>query len=162
EFGDGALLRSRPQPGLPARAMLKNSQPIRQTLATAQTLGPDFTLMLLALTTSSLGCSHRLRKIRSSVAPPKHHPSIFVTSRHSASTAGKSPEILTHPFGSVTRIHMAMTQRNVDQALALAKERYAALGVNVEQALRTLATIPISLHCWQGDDVGGFERANAE
>ncbi len=40
---------------------------------------------------------------------------------------------------------------------ALAQETYAALGVDVEAALRRLATIPISLHCWQGDDVGGFE-----
>lgn len=40
---------------------------------------------------------------------------------------------------------------------SLALETYAALGVDVEAALRRLATIPISLHCWQGDDVGGFE-----
>lgn len=40
---------------------------------------------------------------------------------------------------------------------ALARERYAALGVDTERALEVLAAIPISLHCWQGDDVGGFE-----
>ena len=40
----------------------------------------------------------------------------------------------------------------------LAKERYAEIGVDVNRALKTLATIPISLHCWQGDDVGGFEH----
>jgi L-rhamnose isomerase len=45
----------------------------------------------------------------------------------------------------------------LDTAYQLAKERYAALGVNVDSALATLRTIPISLHCWQGDDVGGFE-----
>lgn len=45
----------------------------------------------------------------------------------------------------------------VEQAYALAKERYAALGVDTNAALQKLATIPISLHCWQGDDVGGFE-----
>src|SRR5437764_1112772 len=39
----------------------------------------------------------------------------------------------------------------------LARERYLALGVDPEAALAKLATIPISLHCWQGDDVGGFE-----
>src|SRR5581483_1362692 len=39
----------------------------------------------------------------------------------------------------------------------LAKERYAELGVNVDRALSTLKKVPISLHCWQGDDVGGFE-----
>ena len=38
-----------------------------------------------------------------------------------------------------------------------AKEIYATIGVDVEQALTTLANTPISLHCWQGDDVVGFE-----
>ena len=42
----------------------------------------------------------------------------------------------------------------------LATERYAALGVDVNHALKTLASIPISLHCWQGDDVGGFENSS--
>ncbi|MGB0372261.1 MAG: L-rhamnose isomerase [Opitutales bacterium] len=42
------------------------------------------------------------------------------------------------------------------------KEKYAALGVDVEQALDTLANTPISLHCWQGDDVGGFENPDGE
>lgn len=40
-----------------------------------------------------------------------------------------------------------------------AKEAYAALGVDVEAALKTLESVPISLHCWQGDDVGGFEKS---
>lgn len=48
----------------------------------------------------------------------------------------------------------------IEQAYALAKERYAALGVDVDAALQKLVTIPISLHCWQGDDVGGFEDPN--
>ena len=47
---------------------------------------------------------------------------------------------------------------NIEKSFALAKERYAALGVDVERALKILPTIPISLHCWQGDDVGGFEN----
>ena len=38
------------------------------------------------------------------------------------------------------------------------KEMYAAIGVDVEQALEQLAKTPISLHCWQGDDVVGFEQ----
>ena len=42
-----------------------------------------------------------------------------------------------------------------------AREQYAAFGVDTEAALNTLATIPISLHCWQGDDVGGFEHEGA-
>ena len=44
----------------------------------------------------------------------------------------------------------------------MAKERYAMLGVETDQALDTLAHISISLHCWQGDDVGGFESPDAE
>jgi L-rhamnose isomerase len=46
-------------------------------------------------------------------------------------------------------------------AYSLAQEQYAALGVDTEAALQTLASVPISLHCWQGDDVGGFEKADA-
>lgn len=45
----------------------------------------------------------------------------------------------------------------IEQAYLLARERYAALGVDTEQALARLTKIALSLHCWQGDDVGGFE-----
>ncbi len=38
-----------------------------------------------------------------------------------------------------------------------AKEKYAALRVNTEVALDKLETVPVSLHCWQGDDVRGFD-----
>jgi len=41
------------------------------------------------------------------------------------------------------------------------KEQYAALGVNVDDALEKLKTIAISMHCWQGDDVVGFEGADS-
>ncbi|MEI6339849.1 MAG: L-rhamnose isomerase [Verrucomicrobiota bacterium] len=40
----------------------------------------------------------------------------------------------------------------------LAQDTYAELGVDTEAALQALTAIPISLHCWQGDDVGGFEQ----
>ena len=43
-----------------------------------------------------------------------------------------------------------------------AKETYAQLGVDTEDALDTLTSIPISLHCWQGDDVGGFENTGTD
>jgi L-rhamnose isomerase len=46
----------------------------------------------------------------------------------------------------------------VGKAYRLALERYAALGVDTAHALKALARIPVSLHCWQGDDVGGFEN----
>jgi L-rhamnose isomerase len=51
------------------------------------------------------------------------------------------------------------TTKQIEQAYRLAKERYAALGVDTDKALKQLADIPISIHCWQGDDVGGFENA---
>jgi L-rhamnose isomerase len=51
-----------------------------------------------------------------------------------------------------------MAKQNPNTAYRLAKERYEALGVDTEKALGQLSTIPISLHCWQGDDVGGFEN----
>jgi L-rhamnose isomerase len=41
-----------------------------------------------------------------------------------------------------------------------AKTLYAQWGVDVEQALRTLASIPLSIHCWQGDDVRGYEAVD--
>ena len=40
---------------------------------------------------------------------------------------------------------------------ASAKDQYASLGVDADAALAKLAAIPVSAHCWQGDDVGGFE-----
>ena len=46
---------------------------------------------------------------------------------------------------------------NIDKSYQLARERYAAIGVDTELALSKLSEISISLHCWQGDDVGGFE-----
>ena len=52
--------------------------------------------------------------------------------------------------------------KNVEQSFALAKERYAEFGVDIDAALKRLGSIPISLHCWQGDDVGGFENAGGE
>ncbi len=48
--------------------------------------------------------------------------------------------------------------KNVEQAYQLARERYAELEVDTEKAMNRLRRIPISLHCWQGDDVGGFEN----
>ncbi len=42
-----------------------------------------------------------------------------------------------------------------------AKARFAEIGIDVEAAMKAAADIPVSLHCWQGDDVGGFENAVA-
>lgn len=54
------------------------------------------------------------------------------------------------------------TDKAVVAAYELAKARYAEIGVDTEAALEKLAQIPISLHCWQGDDVGGFEQPGGE
>ncbi len=51
-----------------------------------------------------------------------------------------------------------MISRNAGKSFSLAQERYAEYGVDAARALKILETIPISLHCWQGDDVGGFEN----
>jgi L-rhamnose isomerase len=51
---------------------------------------------------------------------------------------------------------------HIEAAYELAKERYASIGVDTERALETLAGAAISLHCWQGDDVGGFESDGGE
>lgn len=50
----------------------------------------------------------------------------------------------------------------IQQSYDLAKERYAALGVDTEKVLAQLEKVSISLHCWQGDDVGGFENPGGE
>ena len=57
---------------------------------------------------------------------------------------------------------MSDSENNIQTAYVLAKERYAALGVDIDAALARLETIAISLHCWQGDDVGGFENPGGE
>jgi len=49
------------------------------------------------------------------------------------------------------------TEKQVQSAYEIAKDRYATFGVDVDAAVKMLETIAISLHCWQGDDVGGFE-----
>ncbi len=49
----------------------------------------------------------------------------------------------------------------IEKNYAIAKERYATLGVDTDKAIETLEKTPISLHCWQADDVVGFERDEA-
>lgn len=46
----------------------------------------------------------------------------------------------------------------VQKSYEIAKERYNAVGVNVDQALEQLQKLSISIHCWQADDVTGFEN----
>ena len=50
-----------------------------------------------------------------------------------------------------------MNEQNIKKAYELAVERYAAIGIDVEKVLEQLQGIQLSLHCWQADDVTGFE-----
>lgn len=54
-----------------------------------------------------------------------------------------------------------MNTHNIEKAYQLAKEQYAALGVDTEKAVEKMKEVVISLHCWQTDDVGGFEKPDA-
>lgn len=50
----------------------------------------------------------------------------------------------------------------VKKVYELAKEQYAELGINTDEVLKKMKDVVISLHCWQADDVGGFETPEAE
>jgi len=51
-----------------------------------------------------------------------------------------------------------MKDTQINQAFVNAKTRYAEIGIDVDKALEQLNKLPISLHCWQTDDVTGFEN----
>lgn len=53
-------------------------------------------------------------------------------------------------------------KKDIERNYELARERYAEFGVDADKALDQLKKISISLHCWQGDDVAGFETPEAE
>jgi len=55
-----------------------------------------------------------------------------------------------------------MKETQINQAYEYAKARYAELGINVEKAVEQLDKLSISLHCWQADDVIGFENGDGE
>jgi L-rhamnose isomerase len=57
---------------------------------------------------------------------------------------------------------MSYSESQIQSAYGLAKERYGALGVDTEKAMARLEKVSISLHCWQGDDVGGFENPEGD
>ncbi|GHV52220.1 L-rhamnose isomerase [Bacteroidia bacterium] len=53
-------------------------------------------------------------------------------------------------------------EQSIESSFAMATDRYAAVGVHVNEALEKLGNISLSLHCWQADDVGGFENQGGE
>ena len=51
-----------------------------------------------------------------------------------------------------------MKTQLIEEAYRIARERYAAVGVDTDEALEKLQRVSLSLHCWQADDVTGFEN----
>ena len=45
----------------------------------------------------------------------------------------------------------------MNQEYQIAKEKYASIGIDTDAVIQKLASVPVSLHCWQGDDVTGFD-----
>ncbi len=54
-------------------------------------------------------------------------------------------------------MYREMTATEIKQRYADAKKRYADVGIDTDAVLKELAQVPVTLHCWQGDDVHGFE-----
>ena len=54
-----------------------------------------------------------------------------------------------------------MKEQLIDNAYSIARERYASIGVDTDKAMDILQNISLSMHCWQADDVTGFESAGA-
>lgn len=51
---------------------------------------------------------------------------------------------------------------NTEKAYKQAKEYYKRYGIDTEKAIKLCDNVPISIHCWQGDDVGGFEKSSKD
>jgi len=54
-----------------------------------------------------------------------------------------------------------MNAENIKDAYTFARQQYANLGVDTDKAIQTLGNVSLSLPCWQGDDVGGFEISDS-
>lgn len=63
----------------------------------------------------------------------------------------------SNEFEQGLQVSKPLSDATIETAFDLACQRFAEFGVNVRDALTTLKRIPVSVHCWQGDDVGGFE-----
>ena len=62
----------------------------------------------------------------------------------------------------ISNLKFTMKEQQINQAFEYAKLRYAELGIDVEKAINELDKLSISLHCWQADDVTGFENGDGE
>lgn len=54
-----------------------------------------------------------------------------------------------------------MNAKQIEQSYEIARQRYAELGIDTDKALETLQNVQLSLHCWQTDDVTGFESTGS-
>jgi L-rhamnose isomerase len=54
-----------------------------------------------------------------------------------------------------------MDFKSIEKAYALSREKYAEIGVDTDEAVSSLEDVSLSIHCWQGDDVAGFETSGA-
>ena len=55
-----------------------------------------------------------------------------------------------------------MKKELVQKAYEVAREQYAALGIDTDKAIQRMKDVVVSLHCWQTDDVGGFEKPDSK
>jgi L-rhamnose isomerase len=62
---------------------------------------------------------------------------------------------------NMQRLAFKMHRKRIEQSYALARESYASLGVDTDDVLKKMNDVVISLHCWQADDVSGFEAPDA-
>ena len=74
------------------------------------------------------------------------------------SVAGEAHPAMEKPSFAPAIGRFLVDTRRIENAYELAWQRYAEFGVNVDHALQRLRQIAVSVHCWQGDDVGGFEN----
>jgi L-rhamnose isomerase len=58
-------------------------------------------------------------------------------------------------------VKMSHNGDHIENSFKIAKEMYSAYGIDVEKALTVLDTVKVSIHCWQGDDIEGFDKAEA-
>ena len=77
---------------------------------------------------------------------------VFKGKKVKTSELAKIQKIITTIIKNLKTMKADLILKNYE----IAKERYAALGVDTDKAIATLEKTPISLHCWQADDVVGF------
>ncbi|NQU23008.1 MAG: L-rhamnose isomerase, partial [Candidatus Nealsonbacteria bacterium] len=101
-----------------------------------------------------------LRYVRNSPASRRVYPGAFL---RGGKPRGSRKVLLRAKFRAesdfvAARGRCVVDATVIEKVYELARQRYAEFGVDVDRALERLRQIAISMHCWQGDDVGGFEN----